>query len=71
MVTLEKIYRELKQLQRKFDAVYPSPEEVEEKDPELEASLVEALEDVKQGRLIGPFSSVDKLMKHLYASRQK
>ena len=69
MVTLEKIYRELKQLQRKFDAVYPSPEEVEEKDPELEASLVEALEDVKQGRVGPAFGSGKELIKYLRAQR--
>ncbi len=62
MVTLEKIYREIKVLQRKFDIVY-SP--VESENSDLEKALTEGLDDVKQGRVTGPFRSAKALMKSL------
>jgi AbrB family looped-hinge helix DNA binding protein len=46
-----------------------TPKHLVEKHPEIDRRLAEAEEDIKEGRVSGPFTSVDKLKRHLNAKR--
>ena len=42
-----------------------TPKQLVEKHPEIDQRLAEAEEDVKAGRISGPFQSADELARHL------
>ncbi len=41
---------------------------IKQQEPELDNDLKQALEEVKQGKLSGPFATVDELMNSLLAT---
>jgi AbrB family looped-hinge helix DNA binding protein len=46
-----------------------TPKELVDKHPEIDKRLTEAEEDVKAGRISGPFNTAQELAQHLHAVR--
>jgi AbrB family looped-hinge helix DNA binding protein len=72
IVIPKKLYDELKlapgdyiEVERHGNKLVLTPKELVEKHPEIDRRLAEAEEDVKVGRLSGPFQSADELARHL------
>ncbi len=51
--------------------VSDSSKEIIKRDPRIDRELALALDDVKHGRVYGPFSSVDELMVSLQSNRKR
>lgn len=53
------------EVERQGSKLVLTPKELVAKHPEIDRRLAEAEEDVKAGRLSGPFQSADELARHL------
>ena len=51
--------------------VSDSSKEIIKRDPKIDRELALALDDVKKGRVYGPFSSVDEFMASLRSNRRR
>jgi AbrB family looped-hinge helix DNA binding protein len=57
------------EVERQGTKVVLTPKRLVEKHPEIDRRLAEAEEDIKAGRVSGPFATVDTLKRHLNAPR--
>ncbi|MEK7560441.1 MAG: AbrB/MazE/SpoVT family DNA-binding domain-containing protein [Patescibacteria group bacterium] len=77
IVIPKKLYDELElapgdyvDVERQGSKLVLTPKQLVEKHPEIDRRLAEAEEDIRAGRVSGPFATVDELKRHLDAVRE-